>query len=239
MSLKGQTCIVMGGSSGIGLATAKLLAADGAKVWITGRNEAKAKEAARSLGGEVGARAVDGTSDAAVRDFYREVGPFQHLVLALSGGAGGGPFRQLDAAAVRSGFEAKFIAHFLCAQRALDTLTEGGSITFVSAGSARTSIPGTAGLAAINGAIESMARTLALELAPTRVNVVSPGVIETPWWDRVPEPQRKAMLDGAAAASPLKRIGQAEDVADAIAFVVRNTFMTGTVIECDGGLRIK
>lgn len=240
MTLQGKTCVVMGGSSGIGLETARLLAADGARVWITGRSEEKARHAARSLsGGEVMARAVDGTSTEQVRAFYQEVGPFDHLVLALSGGEGGGPFRQLDEAALRRGFDAKFFAHFTCARQALGTLREGGSLTFVTAASARTSFPGTAGLAAINGALEAMSRTLALELAPTRVNAVSPGIIETPWWDQVPEAQRKATFAAAAAMVPVKRVGRAEDVADAIVFLIRNGFMTGTVIECDGGIRIK
>lgn len=238
MSLTGQTCIVMGGTSGIGLGAAKALAAAGARVWITGRDGKKLAEAGAALGDGVEARAVDATAAAQVRAFFQDVGAFDHLVLALSGAGGGGPFRALDEAKLRAGFDGKFFAHFAAAHGALGTLREGGSITFVTAGSARAAFPGTAGLAAINGALEAMVRPLAMELAPIRINAVSPGVIETPYWAQLPEAQRQGMFAAAAAAAPARRVGRIEDVADAILFVVRNTFMTGTVIECDGGLHL-
>jgi NAD(P)-dependent dehydrogenase (short-subunit alcohol dehydrogenase family) len=104
---------------------------------------------------------------------------------------------------------------------------------------ARTSFPGTSGLAAVNGALEAMIPTLALELKPIRVNAVSPGIIDTPWWDAWPKEQRKAAFAQIAASTPVGRIGQQEDIAQAILFLLENSFMTGTVVECDGGIRIK
>src|SRR4051812_23908914 len=115
MSLTGKTCVVMGGTSGIGLSTAKSLVAVGARVWITGRDSKKLAEARASIGEEVEARAVDGTSEPLVRAFFHEVGTLDHLILALSGGEGGGPFRGLEEAKLRHAFEAKFWAHFIAA----------------------------------------------------------------------------------------------------------------------------
>ena len=146
--------------------------------------------------------------------------------------------RELDLNELRAGFEAKFWAHIISAQAALPFLRSDGSITFISAISARMANPGTSGLAAINAAIEGLVRPLAVELKPLRVNAVSPGVIDTPWWNRVPESQRQSLFEQSAAQTPAGRIGKPEDVAKAVAFLIDDTFMTGTVLECDGGLRL-
>jgi NAD(P)-dependent dehydrogenase (short-subunit alcohol dehydrogenase family) len=104
----------------------------------------------------------------------------------------------------------------------------------VSAASAGAPLPGVAGLAAINGALEAMIPALAIELKPIRVNAISPGVIDTPWWHGVPEPDRSALFAQYAAASPVGRIGSADDVAQAITSLIANGFVTGTVITVDG-----
>jgi NAD(P)-dependent dehydrogenase (short-subunit alcohol dehydrogenase family) len=140
---------------------------------------------------------------------------------------------------LKRAFDGKFWAQFMAAQMGLTKLREKGSIVFITAASARTSIPGTAGLAAINGALEAMIPTLALELKPIRVNAVSPGVVKTPWWDTLPSEQREAVFAQTAQALPVGRIGTPEDVVEVIMLLLGNGFMTGTVIECDGGMRIK
>jgi NAD(P)-dependent dehydrogenase (short-subunit alcohol dehydrogenase family) len=115
-----------------------------------------------------------------VARLFAAIGPFDHLVLSLSGGGGGGPFAQLELAHLRRAFDAKFWAYLSTLQAALPTLRADGSATLVTAGSARSAIPATAGLAAINGALEAIIRPLAVELAPRRINAVSPGIIDTP-----------------------------------------------------------
>lgn len=130
--------------------------------------------------------------------------------------------------------EKKFFAQMTVAQCAPGKL-EGGSITFVSAGSARVAMHGTAGLAAINGTIEAAVPTLAKELAPTRLNGVSPGVIDTPWWDAMPKQFKENAFKQTAERLPVRRVGRPEDVAQAIAFLIHNSFVTGTVVEVDGG----
>jgi NAD(P)-dependent dehydrogenase (short-subunit alcohol dehydrogenase family) len=229
-----ETAIVIGGSSGIGEAAAKQLLSDGLRVIIVGRDRNRLEGAVARLGGAVEFASVDATDRAALSQFFARIGSFQHLVLSFSGGRGTGPFKGLNIDDLRSGMERKFFAQFTAAQCALGSL-EGGSITFVSAGSARVAMPGTAGLAAINGAIEAAVPTLAKELAPTRINAVSPGVIDTPWWDAMPEEAKATIFRQAAERLPVRRVGRPEDVAQAIVFLVHDSFVTGTIIEVDGG----
>lgn len=239
MDLTQQRVVIMGGSSGIGLATARMLVDAGAEVMITGRNQAKIDEAVAQLGGKISGVALDATSRPDLRAFFQKYGAFHHLVISLSGAAGAGAFRQLDLDELRRGFEAKFWAQVAVAQMSLETLQPGGSMTFITAGSSRSARPETAGLAAINGALDAMIPTLALELRPIRINAVSPGVIATPWWDRVPEQFRNTVFEQTAASLPVGCVGQPEDVAQAILFLIQNGFMTGTIIDCDGGGRLK
>ena len=120
----------------------------------------------------------------------------------------------------------------------MPTLDPRGSITLVSAGSAQSALPGTAGLAAVNGAIEAAVPPLARELAPRRINAVSPGVIENEWWSEVPEEERGALFADFAEQTPVGRNGNSEDVAQAIGALIENEYITGVVLPCDGGLRL-
>ena len=109
----------------------------------------------------------------------------------------------------------------------------------MTAASARSAFPGTVGLAAINGALNAAAVTLALELKPRRVNVVSPGIVDTPIWSHFPEVVRKNLLEREALALPVGRIGRPEEVAQAVVMLMTNGFITGAIIDCDGGARVK
>lgn len=229
---------IIGGSSGIGLATAAHLLEKGYRVTITGRDAAKLRAAAQNLDGDVTTLAMDAAEFAGLAKAFETIGPLDHLVLALGGGHGSGPFATVDIADLRKGFEQKAIAHFACAQACLPYLSKQGSITFVSAVSAQAAMPGTAGLGAVNAAIAALAPILAVELKPIRVNCISPGVVETPWWDFLGDEQRPGAFASFAARTPVGRIGRPQEIADAIAFLIGNGFTTGHTLICDGGIRL-
>ncbi|GAA0329592.1 SDR family oxidoreductase [Actinoallomurus spadix] len=227
--------VVLGGTSGIGRAIAESCAADGDEVLVTGRDPEKLRTVAEKV---AVAEAVDGRSAEDVRAFFARHGRFDHLVLALSSASGAGTLRDLKMDDLRAGFEGKLFPHLTAAQAALDTIAGDGSITFITAASAQGSIPGTAGLAAINGALERAVPPLAAELAPIRVNAVSPGVIDTPWWSAIPEAQRREQFAAFAEQTPVRRVGRPEDVAGTVRFLMSAGFVTGRVITCDGGLTL-
>ncbi len=238
MDITGQRVIILGGTSGIGLATARGCLEAGAEVIVASRSDEKVRQALAVLGQRATGEAVNATSREELEVFFSRVGAFDHLVLTLSGGEGGGPFRTLDLAKLRSGFTAKFWPQVQAAQESLNTLKSTGSITFVTAISAHAGLENTAGLAAINGALEAMIKPLASELRPLRINAVSPGVIDTSWWDALPHEQREQFFAQTASQTPVGRVGRAEDVAHVILFLLSNSFMTASIIECDGGLRL-
>jgi NAD(P)-dependent dehydrogenase (short-subunit alcohol dehydrogenase family) len=236
--MSSQHVAIVGGSSGIGLATAAHLLEKGYRVTITGRDKAKLQAAAQSLNGDFTAVTMDAAALAGLAEAFEAIGPLDHLVLALGGGNGAGPFATVDLADVRKGFEQKTMAHFACAQACLPYLSKQGSITFVSAVSAQAAMPGTAGLGAINAAIAALAPILAVELKPIRVNCVSPGVVDTPWWDFLSADQKEPTFAGFAARTPVGRVGQPKEIAEAIAFLIGNGFTSGHTLICDGGIRL-
>lgn len=224
--------VIMGGSSGIGLAAAERLAADGAEVIAVGRDEAKLAAVKDRVGA---VERVDGTSEAEVTGLFDRTGAFDHLVLAFSPGALGlGPVKSTALSDIRAAFEGKLFAYLHAVQRARVT----GSITFVSASTARSALAGTVTLAAVNGALERIVSPLAAELAPVRVNAVSPGAVDTPWWAFLTEEARKAQFAAAADSVPLKRVGRPEDVAEAIRYLISAQFVTGTILPVDGGFTV-
>lgn len=233
MDFKGQTALIIGGGSGIGAATAARFIELGATAVVTGRREDVLAATAEKIGAEWAS--LDATDPAALAAFFADGRRYDHLVLAFSGGKGFGTVTDLPVADLREAFEAKVFGHFAALQAAAGNLTEHASVTFISAISARAGMPGTAGLAAVNGAVEAMVPPLAAELAPIRVNAVSPGVIDTEWWSAMGEEERRATFDFYAAKLPAKRVGRADEVASAITALAGNTYVTGSILEVAGG----
>jgi NAD(P)-dependent dehydrogenase (short-subunit alcohol dehydrogenase family) len=234
-TLKKSKVLIAGGSSGIGATLAKMLVAEGAEVVVFGRDPGKLEKLRMDLPA-VHTQAVDARDRPSLDAQLQTVGKIDHLVLTLSGGKGGGLFRDLVLGDLREGFEGKFWPQLNLLQAALPHMNMGGSVTLVSATSAGLSMPGTSGLAAINGALDMMVPILASELKPMRVNAVSPGMIDTPWWDFLPEESKKQVFQDFSTKVYVGRIGRAEEVADTIHFILRNGYINGTIIRCDGGL---
>jgi NAD(P)-dependent dehydrogenase (short-subunit alcohol dehydrogenase family) len=235
-----QTALVVGGTSGIGLATARRLLGLGATVHVVGRHQERLDALAASDPALVPHRADAGVGAeiASVLGAVGQVGQVDWLVITLSGREGIGPIADLDLDALRRAFEAKFWGHITTVKAALGHLGPDASVTLVGAVTARAGMPGTAGIAAVNGAVEALVKPLAVELAPVRVNGVSPGFVDTPWWDGVAEEARDALFAQAAKALPARRIATADDVAEVVVLAATNANITGTVIEADGGARL-
>lgn len=230
-TLSDRTVAVFGGSSGIGLAAAQAARALGARITIASRTEARLREAARRIG-QAETAAIDIRDPEAVKRFFDVRDPFDHVVVSAAELAVG-PLRKRSLADERAAMDSKFWGAVNVAHAA--RIRPGGSLTLVS-GMIGTRPTGAATiLSAINAAVDALAKALATEMAPVRVNCVSPGRIETPWWDFLPPADRQALFDRTASGLPLKRIGRPEEVAAQIVHLMQNGFMTGSVVLVDGG----
>jgi NAD(P)-dependent dehydrogenase (short-subunit alcohol dehydrogenase family) len=239
MALRGQRIVVIGGSSGMGLAVARAAGAEGAAVVIAARDAERLARARATVAGEVTTRVLDARDEAAVRAFFRDLGGLDHLVTtAHESSAGLGamrPFPELDLAAARRFMDGKFWSQVTAARHAVPVLPAHGSITLISGVASRKAMPRHTAVAAVNGAVEAFARALAHEIRPRRVNVVAPGLTATPTYDAIPEPERAAFFAARAAHLPVGRVGTPEDIAETVLYLMKNGYSTGTVVDVDGG----
>ena len=230
MQLAGKKVVVVGGSSGIGLSTAELAKAEGAEIIIASRSAEKLKAAGDRLG--VKGIVTDVTSDDSVADLFRQCGAVDHVVVTAAQ-LKTGPFKSVAMADVHATMNGKFWGAWRCARAA--EIKQGGSLTLVSGFLSIRPRPNSAIVGAANGALESLTRSLALELAPVRVNCVSPGIIDTPIRAAMAESARRELLDKTAASLPVKRVGLGEDIAKQIFAFMTNGFATGSIVYLDGG----
>ncbi|KVA46530.1 SDR family oxidoreductase [Burkholderia cepacia] len=232
MKLDDQKVLVVGGSSGIGEATARAFAEAGATVTIASRDAARLAASKDRIGYGVSTGVMDITDDASVRAFLDSAGEFDHIVVSAAQTATG-PVRGLALDDAYAAMDSKFWGAYRIARAV--RIRQGGSLTFVSGflsvrPSKKSVLQG-----AINAALESLARGLALELAPVRVNTVSPGLIATPLWSKIDAEARDRMYEGAAARLPAGRVGQPEDVANAVLYLASTPYATGSTVLVDGG----
>ncbi len=227
--------LIVGGSSGMGLATAEAAAEAGASVTIASRSKTKLDAALARLGDSARAVVLDTGDDAAIERFFAAEEAWDHVVVSAAQTAGG-PVRTLPLAGAKSAMESKFWGAYRVARAA--QFNEGGSLTFISGflsvrPSATSVLQG-----AINAALEALASGLALELAPIRVNAVSPRLIATPLWSGMADEKRAAMFAGAAQRLPARRVGEPGDIANAVLFLAKTSFVTGSTVRVDGGAAI-
>ncbi len=230
LDVKGTRVLVVGAGGGIGAATARAFAAAGARVVPAGRPGPKLSQIAAEIGCEVAA--LDILDDAAIEGFFAGTEPFEHVVVAAAA-TKSGALADLPLDDAKASMESKFWGAYRIARAA--RVVDRGSITFVSGFLSHRPSVSSVLQGAINAALEALGRGLALERSPVRVNTVAPGLIDTPLWDGMPDPDRKAMFAQTADRLPVRRIGRPEDIAQAILFVATNAFATGTTVTVDGG----
>jgi NAD(P)-dependent dehydrogenase (short-subunit alcohol dehydrogenase family) len=233
-TLDGKHVVVIGGTSGIGLAIAEQARAAGATVTVASRDPQRA--AADLPAGVVGEH-VDLTSTASIESLFGRLGAFDHLVLSAGPGAMG-TVRDLTSAAARPYMDTKFWGYYDAVRAAADTIAKDGSITLIGGGASRKHAPGRPMMAAVNAALEAFGKANAVDLAPVRVNVIAPGLVDTPAYAGLPEAIRQGMFAGYASSVPAGRAAVPEDVASAALFLMTNGYVTGTVIDVDGGVQV-
>ena len=231
--MDGMNVVVIGGTSGIGLATAISSAQRGATVFAAGRSLDKI-EACQTSYPDIQFRQVDTHDPEGLSALFSEAGPIHHLVGAATGATRtNGPFMSQTDEQFRAAFD-KFWGYTHVVRQGVPHLVEDASITLVSGTPARKCNPGMISVSCTGCAVEGFVRALTPELAPIRINGVAPGIIDTPMFDHFGE-KKAATLDAIGANFPLGRVGQPEEVAEAILLCMSNTYMTGVVIDVDGG----
>jgi NAD(P)-dependent dehydrogenase (short-subunit alcohol dehydrogenase family) len=233
--MKHKRVIVTGGGSGIGLGIAQKFDREGAQVTICGRNENKLKKAVATLSDRASYRVVDVARESSVKEFIQSFSQIDVLI-TCAGGGWFGLVESVPMTEVRELFDTRFFGQLMCVHYAVPRMPAGSSIIFCSGIADSKGLPMFSAGAAIDGALNALARSLAVELAPKgiRVNAVSPGLIETPIANNLTPDQMKFFAEQTIAQIPLKRAGQPHEVAEAAYFLAIATYVSGKVIEVDG-----
>lgn len=234
-NLQYQHVVLLGGTSGIGLATAEAALAAGASVSVASSRSERVAEAVARLGDRVKGYTVDLSHESAVRSLFGQVGAIDHLVYSAGDSLRTGALADMDLATVRRLFEVRVFGAIAAVKHAAPYLRPGGSVVLTSGIASLRPQKGWAALASVCSAMEGLTRALAVELAPVRVNLVSPGLVRTPLWDDLPELEREALYAASGAALPVGRVGEAQDLAQTYVYLMTNRYATGQTIVVDGG----
>lgn len=230
----GKTVIVIGGGSGIGLACAEAAYGAGASVAIAGRSPEKLEAARARLGDGVGIFPLDVADEGSVRGLFEGFESLDHL-LVTAAETRTADIGESEVESLLPTLDTRVWGGYYAAKHAAPRMGEGASITFFSGLSSRRPYSGSSVISASCGAIEALSRALALELAPIRVNTIRPGIVETPLLDGFYGEGRDEFLQNLADRLPVGRVGTPADVADAAMFLMGNGFVSGTVLQIDGG----
>ncbi|MDE0982571.1 MAG: SDR family oxidoreductase [Gammaproteobacteria bacterium] len=233
-NLTGKNVVIIGGTAGIGLAAAQAAAAAGAKVWAAGRSEGHIESAKQVASGSFEVRQADTHDAASLEAIFKEVGTIDHLVSAAVGGERTlKPFLEQTEDQFKAAYD-KLWGYAKVVRTGAPYLAEDGAITLVSGSPARKIKPAQSPLSCVGASVENLVRCLAVEMAPVRVNVVSPGTVDTAMFDWMGD-EKQDKLAAMTASHLIKRAGTSEEVAQGILFVMQNGFVTGTTIDVDGG----
>jgi NAD(P)-dependent dehydrogenase (short-subunit alcohol dehydrogenase family) len=231
--LDGKTVLVVGRGSGIARAVTLAARDAGAQVVVAGRDQGRL---AADYEGQAGitTATLDITDDASIAALAAQLGPLDHVVSTASARARG-RIAELDREKVRLSFDTKVIGPLMLAKHLAPNIRPGGSLVIFAGVAANKIAVGTMAVAITNGAAEILAKSLALELGPIRVNAIAPGVIDTGAWDAFGEQGKAEYFTGISSRNPVRRIGTVDDVAQGVLFAMTNQFLTGQTLHIDGG----
>ena len=233
--LDGKKVILLGGSSGIGYAVAEYALAEGARVVIGSSHAGRVDAAVAALGTKAEGNALDLADEAAIEAFFNGVGSFDHLVFTAGDSLKLGEIGATDLSLARRAFDIRYWGALAAVKYGAPRIVQGGSIVLTTGVAALRPRSGWAFGASVCGAMEALTRALAVELAPLRVNAVSPGLIATNLWQNMSEEDRREMYEQAGKHLPVGRVGEARDVAGAYLFLMESAFATGQTVVVDGG----
>lgn len=232
--LTGAHIVIVGGGSGIGLAAAQEALERGARVTIVGRSKDKLDQANEQLKGTLRVYQADVLQEDSLKKAFKEIGHFNHLFVSAAAGVTA-PLANSSIHKLRPTLDIKIWGALLCAKHAAQYISPGGSVTFISGLAGRRGYAGFAIAGAANAGGEALARNLAIELAPIRFNTVCAGVIDTAMLDAVFGSEKKKIVAEISKKLPVGRIGKALEIADAVLFVMGNSFINGSTLLVDGG----
>ncbi|GBD49729.1 SDR family oxidoreductase [Methylopila sp. Yamaguchi] len=235
MKLQGKKVVLLGGTSGIGLAVAQAATAEGAEAVIASSNPGRVDEALAALPAGSTGTVVDLLDADAIARFFETVGAFDHLVYTAGEGLKLSPLASMSLDEARTFFELRYWGALGAAKAAHGKLRPGGSIIFTSGIAGARPAPGWSVAASICSAMEGLTRALAVELAPLRVNIVSPGVVRSPLWRGMDDEVRSAFYADQADRLPVRHVGEPDEVAEAYVYLMAQTYGTGQTLVVDGG----
>jgi NAD(P)-dependent dehydrogenase (short-subunit alcohol dehydrogenase family) len=236
MVLKNKRVLILGGTSGIGFAVAQAAAAESAQVVVVSSQPAKVDAATALLRHGCAGFVADLSSERAIAALFEKVGPFDHLVFTAGDTVWQRPLADIAMDDAKRFFDVRFWGAFAASKHGAPLIRPGGSVVLTSSTVPRRPSVGFSIGASVSSAIEAFARALAVELAPVRVNVVAPGIVRTPIWDRLPEDQREAFFATRGAALPVGKVGDPAEIAETYLYLMRSSFTTGQTIVVDGGM---
>jgi len=234
-SLQNKRVIIFGGSSGLGLATAKAAAAEGANVVIVSGNKSRIDNALKELPTNATGFAVDLSKEENIKQFFERADKFDHLVYTAGENLTLHTIDETDIDEARTFFNVRYWGAFAAVKYGAPNINAGGSISLISGTASLRPGAGWSVASSICGAMEGFVRAMAVELSPIRVNSVIPGVIKTGLWGSMSEADREGLFQSQADSLLLKRVGEAEDVALAYIYLMKQQFVTGQNMVIDGG----
>lgn len=233
--LANKKVLILGGSTGLGLATAKVAAAEGAQVTIVSKNQQRLQEAAKQLPPTATTFALDLSDEKAIQSFFDAFGHFDHLVYTAGENLSLSVLKNMDLAASRKYFDIRYWGAVAAVKYGAPHINPGGSVTLTSGiASIKPTISWSLG-SSICAAMEGFTRVMALELAPVRVNIVCPGLVKSNLWDSMDATEKEQLFDTFAQALPVKFVAAPDDIAATYLYLMKQPYSTGQKVTVDGG----